>query len=162
MTGGLGPGEPTRRTVARVLPVSSDSKVLLLLGCDPAVPAVRYWFTIGGAVDPGESLADAGARELREETGIDVPATDLGEPFGTFEVGFAWDGRDYVNDSTMFAVALDETPISFDGLDRLESQSIFDAQWWTPEDLDHDGRAVDPRLMDHMRAAIAHVRGGTT
>lgn len=154
--------EATRRTVARVLPVSSDGKVLLLLGCDPAVPEVRYWFTVGGAVDPGETLAEAGARELREETGIDVPAAALGEPFGTFEVAFAWDGRDYVNDSTLFAVAIDETPISFAGLDLLESQSIFDAQWWTPDDLDHDGRAVDPRLIDQMRAAIAHVRGGTT
>ncbi|WP_182376137.1 NUDIX domain-containing protein [Nocardioides sp. WS12] len=154
--------EPTRRTVARVLPVSSDSKVLLLLGCDPALPDVRYWFTIGGAVDSGESLAEAGARELREETGIDVPAADLGEPFGTFEVEFAWDGRDYVNDSTLFAVALDETPVSFEGLDVLESQSIFEARWWTPEDLADDGRAVDPRLMEQMRTAIAHVRGGTT
>ncbi len=154
--------EPTRRTVARVLPVSSDSKVLLLLGCDPALPDVRYWFTIGGAVDPGESLAEAGVRELREETGIDVRAADLGEPFGTFEVEFAWDGRDYVNDSTLFAVALDETPVSFEGLDLLESQSIFEARWWTPEELEDDGRAVDPRLMEQMRTAIAHVRGGTT
>jgi 8-oxo-dGTP pyrophosphatase MutT (NUDIX family) len=154
--------EPTRRTVARVLPVSSDSKVLLLLGCDPALPDVRYWFTIGGAVDPGESLAEAGVRELREETGIDVRAADLGEPFGTFEVEFAWDGRDYVNDSTLFAVALDETPVSFEGLDVLEVQSIFEARWWTPEELEDDGRAVDPRLMEQMRTAIAHVRGGTT
>ncbi|MFC7501706.1 NUDIX hydrolase [Nocardioides sp. CPCC 206347] len=154
--------EPTRRTVARVLPVSSDSKVLLLLGCDPALPDVRYWFTIGGAVDPGESLAEAGVRELREETGIDVRAADLGEPFGTFEVEFAWDGRDYVNDSTLFAVALDETPVSFEGLDVLEAQSIFEARWWTPEELEDDGRAVDPRLMEQMRTAIAHVRGGTT
>lgn len=154
--------EPTRRTVARVLPVSSDSKVLLLLGCDPALPDVRYWFTIGGAVDPGESLAEAGVRELREETGIDVRAADLGQPFGTFEVEFAWDGRDYVNDSTLFAVALDETPVSFEGLDVLEAQSIFEARWWTPEELEDDGRAVDPRLMEQMRTAIAHVRGGTT
>ena len=150
--------EPTRRTVARVLPVSSEGKVLLLLGCDPALPEVRYWFSIGGGLDAGETPAEAGARELREETGIDVSAARLGEPFGTFEVGFSWDGRDYVNESTLFALALEETPISFDGLDHLESQSIFDAAWWTPEDLDHDGRAVDPRLIDQMRAAIAHVR----
>lgn len=159
MSTGL-PGEPTRRTVARVLPVSEDGRVLLLLGCDPAVPDVRYWFTIGGAADDGEPLAAAGARELREETGIHVDPADLGEPFGTFEVGFSWDGRDYVNDSTLFAVALAETPISFEGLDHLESQSIFDARWWTPDELDDDGRAVDPRLTDQMRAAIAHVRGG--
>ncbi|MBM7515105.1 NUDIX hydrolase [Nocardioides nitrophenolicus] len=150
--------EPTRRTVARVLPVSSEGRVLLLLGCDPALPEVRYWFSIGGALDPGESHAEAGARELREETGIVVAPDALGEPFGGFEVSFSWDGRDYVNDSTLFALPLEETPISFEGLDQLESQSIFDAAWWTPDELDHDGRAVDPRLIDQMRAAIAHVR----
>lgn len=160
LTDGLGAGEPTRRTVARVLPVSAGGRVLLLLGCDPALPQVRYWFTIGGAADPGESLAAAGARELREETGIDLLPDDLGSPFGTFEVAFSWGGQDYVNESTLFAVALDETPISFEGLDLLESQSIFDAQWWTPEELEQDGRAVDPRLIDQMRAAIAHVRAG--
>lgn len=160
MSGGLGHGEPTRRTVARVLPVSERDTVLLLLGCDPAVPEVRYWFTIGGAADPGESLATAGARELREETGIRVDPGALGEPFGTFEVEFSWNGRSYVNESTLFAVRVDEAPISFEGLDLLESQSIFDARWWTPEELDEDGRAVDPRLIDQMRAAIAHVRGG--
>ncbi|HWI42499.1 MAG TPA: NUDIX domain-containing protein [Nocardioides sp.] len=152
--------EPTRRTVARVMPVSSEGKVLLLLGCDPALPDVRYWFSIGGAADPGETLAEAAARELREETGIDVAPNDLGSPFGTFDVEFSWDGLRYVNESTLYAVALEETPVSFDGLDLLESQSIFDAAWWTPEELDQDGRAVDPRLMDQMRAAIAHARGG--
>ena len=57
-------------------------------------------------------------------------------------------------------VRLEETPVTFEGLDLLESQSIFEAAWWTPEDLERDGRAVDRRLIDQMRAAIAHVRGG--
>lgn len=153
--------EPTRRTVARVLPVSPEGRVLLLLGCDPALPEVRYWFTIGGAVDEGESLAEAGVRELREETGIEVEPDQLGEPFGTFEVEFSWAGRDYVNESTLFAVPLqEEAPVSFEGLDLLESQSIFDAAWWSPEELDRDGRAVDARLVEQVRAAVAHVRGG--
>lgn len=159
MSSGL-PGEPTRRIVARVLPVSSEDKVLLLLGCDPAVPEVRYWFAIGGGLDEGESLAEAGARELWEETGLVATPQALGESFGSFEVAFSWDGHDYVNESTLFALAMEETPVSFDGLDQLESESIFEARWWTPEGLEHDGRAVDPRLIDHMRAAIAHVRGG--
>lgn len=159
MSTGLGVGEPTRRTVARVLPVSPGGTVLLLLGCDPALPEVRYWFSVGGAADAGESLAEAAARELREETGIVVEPDALGEPFGTFEVEFSWNGRAYVNESTLFAVPLTEREVSFEGLDLLESQSIFDAAWWTPEELERDGRAVDPRLIDQMRAAVSRVRG---
>lgn len=158
MTGDQVRGEPIRRTVARVLPVDAAGRVLLLLGCDPALPEARYWFTIGGAADPGESLAEAGARELREETGIVVDPAALGEPFGTYEVTFAWDGRTYLNESTLYALALEDTPVSFEGLDLLESQAIFDARWWTPDDLAADGGAVDPRLVDHMRAAISHLR----
>lgn len=30
---------------------------------------VRFWFTAGGGVDTGESLAEAAERELLEETG---------------------------------------------------------------------------------------------
>jgi 8-oxo-dGTP pyrophosphatase MutT (NUDIX family) len=159
MSTGLGVGEPTRRTVARVLPVSPDGTVLLLLGCDPALPEVRYWFSVGGAADAEETLAEAAVRELREETGIVVGPDALGEPFGTFEVEFSWNGRAYVNESTLFALPLAEREVSFEGLDLLESQSIFDAAWWTPEELERDGRAVDPRLIDQMRAAVRRVRG---
>ena len=69
-----------RTQTARVLPVDDEGRVLLLHGWDPHHPDDPFWFTIGGAADPGESLRDAGARELYEETRISVEPERLGEP----------------------------------------------------------------------------------
>jgi len=46
-----------------------------LLGRQPSWPAGRY-STIAGFVEPGESLEDAVAREVLEETGVNVVASD--------------------------------------------------------------------------------------
>jgi NAD+ diphosphatase len=46
-----------------------------LLGRQPTWPAGRY-STIAGFVEPGESLEDAVAREVREETGVRVTRVD--------------------------------------------------------------------------------------
>ena len=71
------PSEPTLRVTARVLPVNHRGEVLLLLDQDPGRPGVARWGTIGGAVDPGETLHDAAVREMHEETGIRIEAADL-------------------------------------------------------------------------------------
>jgi lipoyl(octanoyl) transferase len=40
-----------------------------------------YWHSISGGVEPGESAAQAAARELQEETGLDAVLVDVGAPF---------------------------------------------------------------------------------
>lgn len=65
------------RTSARVVLLDDGGAVLLLCGSDPAAsgsekPAPRWWFTIGGAAQVGESLAQTAVRELEEETGLRV------------------------------------------------------------------------------------------
>src|SRR5580658_4530225 len=47
--------------------VDEQNRVLLHRASDDG-----KWYTIGGAIDPGEEPADAAVREAKEETGLDV------------------------------------------------------------------------------------------
>lgn len=80
------PREPSlvsRRTSARIVLLDDDGCVLLFCGSDPAVPdgsdcpAPVWWFTVGGAVQAGETLPQAAVRELEEETGLRVEPGDM-------------------------------------------------------------------------------------
>lgn len=87
-----------RRTSARVVLLDQDGAVLLLCGSDPALPdaenpAPRWWFTIGGQLAPGESLAQAAARELAEETGLRVDPGELIGPVWRRDAVFTFNGE---------------------------------------------------------------------
>jgi 8-oxo-dGTP pyrophosphatase MutT (NUDIX family) len=148
------------RVCARVLPVNAAGEVLLLHGWDPAAPDAPYWFSIGGAIDPGESLADAAVREMREETGIEIRPTDLSEPIAREDAEFDWGMWRLVQDQTYFALALDHDPgaVTFDGLEPIERTSIDAAAWWTPDALDADGSAANAGLTEIMRDAVRTIR----
>ena len=61
------------RTDPAVIMLVSDGE-RALLGRNKNFPATGMYSTLAGFVEPGESLEDAVAREVREETGIEVEA----------------------------------------------------------------------------------------
>ena len=149
-----------RRTAARVLPVNITGEVLLLEGRDPARPLDRHWVSIGGAVEPGESLVEAALRELREETGIVVAVDELTPPVHRGSHAFSWDGVDYVNDSTFFALPMEgDVEVVFDHLEPGEVGNLLRAVWWTADALVADGAPTSTDLPEIMTAAVAAVKG---
>ena len=66
------------RTVS-VVPVGPDGSVLLLRR---SAERGGFWQQVTGRIDPGEEPAAAARRELREETGADLPVTPLGYVHG--------------------------------------------------------------------------------
>jgi len=138
-----------------VLPVDAEGRVLLLHGWDPHHPGEPYWFTIGGAADPGESLRDAGVRELYEETRIRVDPAQLGEPIAQNTIEFSWAGHRIVQEQTFYAVLVGSPEVSFEGMDTWERATTDTYGWLMAEDLGGDERPADPELPGLIRAAAA-------
>jgi len=151
--------ERVHRATARVLPVSADGAVLLLEEQDPARPGELYWSSIGGALDPGESLRAAAVREMQEDAGVVVAADRLVGPVYEDRREYSWGGVDYLGDHTYFALLLErDTDISFDGLEPEEVGNVLRAGWWAPTTLAPD--SCRPSILPEiMTSAITAVRG---
>ena len=58
--------------------VRRGDEFLVLLRSEPQG---GYWHGVAGGIEDGESPAEAAARELAEETGLEVVPTDLGRTY---------------------------------------------------------------------------------
>jgi 8-oxo-dGTP pyrophosphatase MutT (NUDIX family) len=148
-----------RRSTARVLPVNREGRVLLQLARG-LLRGDRRWLTIGGGLEPGETLAEAAAREMREEAGIVVDPAALGRPLGTTVIRYTAFGMLPVTDYlTYFAIALDEAVLSFAEQSPLERRTIVAHEWLTADELDRrPERLSDEALPRMIVAAVAAVR----
>jgi 8-oxo-dGTP pyrophosphatase MutT (NUDIX family) len=114
----------------------------MLRGRDPGRPHHRYWFTVGGGLDPGETPAQGAVRELFEETGLRVAAGVLGEPVFHEVTEFPFDGRWYRQEQCFFLVRVDSWQVDFAGHNEIERATVDAHRWWAAEEL----RATEERF----------------
>ena len=138
------------RQAGRVLLVDADNRVLLLQGFNPAAPAELFWFTIGGGIDPGESAAEAAARELLEEAGLAVDPADFGEPVWHRIAEFSFDGRRYRQEEDYFLLRTEAFEVSLAGLDAIEQEIVVGYRWWEAAGLEAAGEAFFPAELPRL------------
>ncbi|WP_327586211.1 NUDIX domain-containing protein [Nonomuraea sp. NBC_00507] len=147
---------PLRRIAARALPIDDQDRVLLLYGFDPERPERPYWFTVGGALEDGETPAEAAARELYEEAGIRVGVEEFGAPFGARTIEFSWAGYAITQDQVFLTVRVGDAVVSFEHMEQIEKDTTIGYRWWSVEELESAEEVFHPEdLAALLRKVIA-------
>ena len=124
------------RRSARVLLLDAADRLLL-------VQSGHAWFAPGGGVEEGEKLADAAARELREETGLTaVPADLYPVAYTTGRADLGWASGLFRDDFFFHRVTSHQVDPT--GLNEFERQHYRGHRWWTHAELATAGETIYP------------------
>ncbi|MER6949336.1 NUDIX domain-containing protein [Nonomuraea sp. NPDC000554] len=153
---------PTPRPTARVILATPDDRILLFRFSPPDPwPQTPAWHLPGGAVQPGESLAEAAAREAREETGHAVTTADLGDAVAVNEGEWSIEGHRYYTVHTYFFARVPSPSLDISAMEPEESDSWLGYWWWSVAELmATTERVFPPGLATVLPGVLSGARPG--
>ena len=113
-----------------------DGRVLL---CRPSKGG--YTYLPGGHIEFGEKGAEALAREVREELGLE---SSVGELLGVVESSFVQHGKPHAEISLVYRLDLGENPVV------QSREDWIDFVWWPVDRLD-EANLLPPEMKRHVR-----------
>lgn len=138
------------REAVRVVLVDAQGSILLLHTTDLSNENFgSAWELPGGGVEPGESFAAAAAREVKEETGIDLDETCIGPPTWRREVSYSYRGEQRLQRESIAVVRLDCVAPAVSTTLRVafEMEDHFEHRWWSPLHIAMSSELFFPRSL---------------
>jgi 8-oxo-dGTP pyrophosphatase MutT (NUDIX family) len=143
------------RLTARVLLFDPAGRLMLMRGRLPGhPPESAAWFTVGGGVEPGETLAEAARREIAEETGF--VEVELGPVVWLREGAGVLHGGEPVLFKESYVVAhVTGGEPSRAAWAEHERELVDDIRWWTLEEIAATELRIYPERLRELIGAVA-------
>ena len=134
------------RRSARVLLLDASDRLLL-------VQSGHAWFAPGGGVEEGEELADAAARELREEIGLTVASGELHPvAYTTGRADLGWASGLFRDDFFLHRVTSHQVDPA--GLNEFERRHYRGHRWWSQAELAATRETIYPGNLAALVAGL--------
>jgi len=126
------------RISARALLINPEGQILLLkTNPDVFDPSGKikspYWITPGGSVEFNETPAQAVAREIFEECGIDN--LDIGPMVWFWEHMLVIEGIPTQLQDHFFVIRTVNSRVSIDGMKLCEHEDFLEYRWWNAAEI---------------------------
>jgi ADP-ribose pyrophosphatase YjhB (NUDIX family) len=119
----------------------------ILLGRRAHAPWLGLWGSPGGFCELGEHPAETVAREVCEETGLDVEVEDY---LGTWVDVYADDPGD--PDAGVINVAYYTASVRSDARERVDPAEVSELGWFAPDELPSE--LAPPGTLEEVLAAV--------
>lgn len=143
---------PVRSSV-KVLLLNEDNELLLMCADDPKTTSAdneyhgRFWYCIGGQIQPGESIQDAALRETYEETGFAKEDIELGPIVWFGEFAMVLHGVMTQLKQTFIVARTRQKQAFLAAPDEWEKAFVQKLAWFPMEKIRNSEEAIFPVLM---------------